>query len=184
MKSVTVIFIFLFIFRESFSQNIFMCQNGEISFFSETPVENIDATSKSMNSILNISNSEIAFVVPMTSFTFKKALMQEHFNEKYVESDKFPYGAYKGAFNEKIDFSKDGEYDITSKGALTIHGVAKERTDKGKLTIKNGIISIQSEFKVAIKDHDIKIPKVVVTNIADTVNVNFSATYSVYKKDK
>jgi polyisoprenoid-binding protein YceI len=183
MKGV-VIFILLFVYRQSFAQNIFMCKNGEISFFSESPVENIDATSKSMNSVLNTSTSEIAFVVPMTSFTFKKALMQEHFNEKYVESDKFPYGAYKGTINEKIDYTKDGEYDITSKGTLTIHGVAKERTDKGKLTVKNGAISIKSEFKVAIKDHDIKIPKLVMSNIADTINVNFAATYSQFKKDK
>jgi hypothetical protein len=161
-----------------------MCKNGEVTFFSKSTIENVDATSKSMNSFLNITTGEIAFVVPMTSFKFKKALMQEHFNEKYVESDKYPYGAYKGTINEKIDYTKDGEYDITSKGTLTIHAVPKERTDKGKLTIKNGVISIQSEFYVAIKDHKIEIPKLVIENVADTVKVNFSAMYSPFKNDK
>ena len=183
MKQFLVI-IFLFIVQKTYSQSIFVCHNGEVTFFSEALIENIDATSNSMNSILNTSNNEIVFVVPMTSFKFKKALMHDHFNEKYVESDKFPNGTYKGKINETIDFKKDGEYDITSSGTLTIHGVEKQRTEKGKLIIKNGEIKIQSEFNVAVKDHHIEIPKLVMQNIADTVKVNFSATYAPYKKDK
>jgi len=105
MKKILII-ILLFIGYNSFSQNIFVCTNGEVTFFSKGPIEDIDATSKSMNSILNISTGEIVFVVPMTTFNFRKALMQEHFNEKYVESDKYPKGTYKGKINEKIEYSQ------------------------------------------------------------------------------
>lgn len=179
-----LIIIFLFIAPSTFAQNIFVCTSGEVTFFSKEVIEDIDATSKSMNSILNISNGEIVFVVPMTSFKFKKPLMQEHFNEKYVESDKYPNGTYKGRINEKIDYTKDGEYDVTSSGILNIHGVEKERTEKGKLVVKDGAISIQSEFNVHLKDHKIEIPKLLVDNIADSVKVTFSAKYIPVKKDK
>jgi hypothetical protein len=183
MKKILII-ILLFASYNTFSQNIFVCTNGEVTFFSKGPIEDIDATSKSMNSILNISTGEIVFVVPMTSFNFRKALMQEHFNEKYVESDKYPKGTYKGKINEKIDYSKDGEYDITSLGILNIHNVDKEHAEKGKLIIKDGAISIKSEFNVAVADHKIEIPKLLVDNIADTVKVTFSASYIPFKKEK
>jgi len=183
MKRFLILF-FLLIFQQSFSQSIFVCRNGEVTFFSSAPVEDIEATSKSMNSILNTSNNEIVFVVPMTSFKFQKGLMQEHFNEKYVESDKFPNATYKGKIAETIDYSKDGEYTINSEGTLTIHGVEKPRKETGKLVISNGEIRLQSEFSVAVDDHKIEIPQLMMQNIADTVKVNFVAKYSPYKKEK
>ena len=179
-----LIIIFLFIVHTSVSQNIYICKNGEASFFSKSLIENIDGKSKSMSSILNTSTGEIVFVVPMTSFKFKKALMEEHFNEKYVESDKYPYGAYKGMINEKINYSADGKFSITSTGILTIHGVKKERTDSGTLVIKDGNISMQSEFNVALKDFNIKVPKLLIDNVADSVNVKCNAVFTLYKKDK
>lgn len=175
---------FLFLCKTSSGQTIYICHNGEVTFFSKAPIENIDATSKSMNSILNTSNGEIVFIVPMTSFNFKKLLMQEHFNEKYVESDKYPNAAYKGKINDSIDYAKDGEYEIASTGTLTIHGVDQPRTEKGELKIKDGKISIQSEFNVALKEFNIQIPKLVIKNISDSVKVNFNAEYIPYKKDK
>src|SRR4051812_42398287 len=130
MKSTIIIIsiVFAAVFNGN-SKNIFVCNSGEVTFFSEAPVENIDATSKSMHSILNTSNNEIVFVVAMRSFQFKKALMEEHFNEKYLESDKYPNGSYKGKIDETIDYSKNGEYDVSSSGILTIHGVDQQRTE-------------------------------------------------------
>lgn len=182
-KIISVIFILLLTLSLK-AQSIYSCTKGEATFYSKAPIEDIDATSKSMNSILNTANSEIVFIVPMTSFKFKKALMQEHFNDKYVESDKYPNTTYKGKINETVDFSKDGEHEITSTGILTIHGVDQPRTEKGKLIIKDGNISIQSEFNVALKDHNIQIPKLLMENIAEVVKVTFTATYTLFKKDK
>ena len=179
-----LIIILLFAAGKTYSQNIYMCNSGEVTFFSKAPIEDIDATSRSMNSILNISTGEIVFVVPMTSFKFKKALMQEHFNEKYVESDKYPNATYKGKIKDSIDYKKNGEYEITSSGILVIHGVEKERTEKGKLVIKDGNISIQSEFNVPVKEHKIEVPKLLTENIAEVVQVKFSGSYSRYKKEK
>lgn len=166
-----------------YAQPVYVCNNGEVTFYSKTPLEDIDAVSNSLNSIYNTSSNEIVFVVQMTSFKFKKAMMQDHFNEKYVESDKYPKASYKGKINETVDVTKDGTYDVTTTGTLTIHGVDKPRTEKGKLTVKDGVISIQSEFKVALKEFNIEIPKLVMQNIAEVVDVNFSATYEPYKKE-
>lgn len=164
------------------AQNIYSCTNGEVTFFSKAPLEDIQAASKGLNSILNTSNNEIVFIVPMTSFKFKKSMMEEHFNENYIESHKYPNAVYKGKINENIDYSKDGEYEVTSTGTLALHGVDKTRTEKGKMIIKEGKISIHSEFTIAIKEHNIEIPKLVVQNIAEIVKVNFIASYSPYKK--
>lgn len=183
MKKAFVIFLIFFV-QISNAQSIYICNNGEVSFFSKTVLEDIDATSKNLNSILNIATGEIVFVVPITSFKFKKALMQEHFNEKYLESEKYPKATYQGKINEKPDFSKDGDYEITSTGVLSIHGVDQQRTEKGKLSVKNGIFTIQCDFNVPIKDHKIEIPKLLAQNIADSVMVKFLASYTVFKKDK
>ena len=184
MKKIISFLFLVVVIQTAQGQNIFRCSSGEVTFYSQAPIEDITATSNSMNSILNTSNNEIVFVVSMRSFKFKKAMMEDHFNEKYIESDKYPNTTYKGKINETVDYTKDGEYEITSTGTLNIHGVDKERTEKGKLVIKNGVISIQSEFNVAIKDHNIEVPKLLAQNIAETVNVKFTAQYEPFKKDK
>lgn len=184
MKKLCFVFLFFFVSSTGTSQNIFLCRTGEVTFFSKAPLEDIDAKSRNLNSVLNIVNNEIVFFVPMRSFKFKKALMQEHFNEKYVESDKYPNATYKGKINTEIDYTKDGEYKITATGTFTVHGVEKPRTDKGVLTIKGDSISIKSEFMVALQDHDIKIPKLLTEYITETVKVNFSINYNLLLKEK
>ena len=182
MKKTSFILLFSLLSAFTAYSQIYLCKGGSISFFSETPIENIDAHSTNLNSILNTSTGEVVFMVPITSFKFAKALMQEHFNEKYLESDKFPSATFKGKINETIDYTKDGTYPITATGKLTVHGVEKERTEKGTLTIKNGVISIETSFKVLVKDHNVEIPTLVMQNIAEAVLVKINATYAAYKK--
>jgi polyisoprenoid-binding protein YceI len=110
--------------------------------------------------------------------------MQEHFNEKYMESNTYPSASYKGRINEKIDWNKNGTYKITSKGMLTIHGVQKERTDTATVSIKDGKISMKSDFRVTVADYKIKIPRLVFQNIAEVVSVKFNISYSSFKKEK
>jgi hypothetical protein len=164
------------------AQNVFTLKEGEISFFSEAPMENIDAHNTSANSILNSKTQEMAFLVPIRKFVFKKALMQEHFNEKYMESDKYPTASFKGKFKEDVDFSKDGETNVSATGKLTIHGVEKDVTFPGKVIIRNGEISIQSDFKVLVKDYNITIPKLMFQNIAESIEVKVRVKYIPYKK--
>ena len=184
MKILLLILCFVVSGIKSNSQIIYLAQGAKVSFFSSTPIEDIDATSQSMTSVINISTNEIAFNIPIRTFQFKRALMREHFNEKYIESDKFPNATFKGKINEPIDWTKDGSYDITATGILTLHGVDKQHTEKGKAVVKDGKINITSSFKAAVKDHNITIPKIVMTNIAEIVEVKLNADYIPYKKDK
>ena len=166
----------LLFFLPAKSQDICMTSNGTVSFFSETPVENIDATSNQAIGAINVKTKAVFFKVKMTTFEFKKALMQEHFNENYVESHDYPYSTFNGTINEPVDLTKDGTYNVTATEKLTVHGVEKSRTIPGTVTVKGGTIDLTSDFDVTVADHSIKIPTVVVKNIAEVVKVNVKAT--------
>ena len=161
---------------------VFISKAVNTSFFSETPVENIDANSTSGNSILNTQTSDLVFRIPMTSYKFKNSLMEEHFNENYMKSSKYPQAEFKGKINEKLDWLKDGTYNVTVTGKLTMHGVEKDRTIPGTITIAGNQISIASKFEVPLKDHKIDVPKLVVKNIAEIISVNVKANYQPYVK--
>jgi hypothetical protein len=109
--------------------------------------------------------------------------MQEHFNENYVESEKFPYAIFKGKLNEKIDFSKDGEYKTTATGKLTIHGVEKERTIEGTVMVKGGEIIMNSSFKVTFAEHNIVIPALYSGVIPPEAVIKYSAQLEQFKKE-
>ena len=154
-----------------YGQDIYKSVDGSISFFSETPVENINAANRQLQALINTKNGEVAFVVTNVGFEFDKPLMGEHFNENYMESDKYKISVFKGKIVETIDYSANGEHNVTVKGTIDIHGVTQEREMTGKLIIKDGTIAIMCSFDVLLKDHKIKIPKVVTKNIAETVKV-------------
>jgi polyisoprenoid-binding protein YceI len=101
--------------------------------------------------------------------------MQEHFNEKYMESEKFPLSQFRGTIQEKIDLKVAGTYQVTVKGKLTIHGVEQERTITGTITVKDGKITVQSKFKIKVADHKIEIPSLVATKIAEELDVEVNA---------
>jgi hypothetical protein len=161
---------------------IFISKTCEITFFSEAPLENIDAKNTTAKPILNTTNNEVAVRVPIKGFVFAKALMQEHFNENYMESDKYPNATFKGKINETIDWSKEGTYKVTITGKLDIHGVEKDRTINGTITKKGEEITVNSEFNVKLEDHKIEIPKVVFQNIAETVLVKLNSVMIPFKK--
>ena len=161
---------------------VYTAKSGEISFHSEAPLENIDAVNNAANSVLNTDSREIAFLVPLRKFIFKKSLMQEHFNGKYMESDKFPNASFKGRINESVNFTSDGETKVTATGKLTIHGVEREVIVPGIVTVKNGEISVQSAFTVKVADYKITIPKLMFQNIAESIDVKVSINYTPYKK--
>jgi hypothetical protein len=175
-------FIFLVNVAMGYSQPVFKAVSGEASFFSEAPLENIEAHSKGVNSFLNTSTQEVAFIISIRGFRFAKSLMQEHFNEKYMESDKYPNATFKGKINGDVDLTKDGTYPVTSTGKLSIHGVEKEVTHSGTLVVSKKEITLTSEFNCAVKDYNISIPKLLFQNIADTVLVKINVTYTPYQK--
>ena len=162
----------------------YITRSGRITFFSKAPVENIEAASNEVTSILNTANGEVAFVALIKSFKFPKALMEEHFNENYMESNTFPKANFKGTITDlgKVNFTKDGTYAVTVKGDLTIHGVTKNIEAPGTVTVSGGKISAGSKFTVKVKDYNIRIPNTVVNNISETINITVDCTYEPFKK--
>ncbi|MBL4593226.1 MAG: YceI family protein [Flavobacteriales bacterium] len=179
MKKYILLSILVGLFQFSFSQNLYKATSGEISFFSETPLENIEAINKKVKALINTKNGELAFIVTNVGFHFEKPLMEEHFNENYIESDKYKVSMFKGKIVEKIDYSVDGTYQVTVKGKLNLHGVEKEREIKGVITIKDGKINVTSEFVLKLSDHKIRIPKVVTKKIAEEVKIKVNLNFEL-----
>jgi hypothetical protein len=151
-------------------------KNIKFNIFSSTPIEDIKAVSYTGVAVLTAQKQEITIQVAIKSLEFDKKLMQEHFNENYMESDKYPLAKFKGIIEPKIDWTKDGEYNVTAKGTLTVHGVDQARTIAGKITIKNKVASLNSAFNVACADHQIKIPSLMFTKIAEVIQVKVQGT--------
>lgn len=184
MKNIFVLSLFSLFSSFAFAQSIYTSESAEITFFSKAPLEDIAAVNKAATSLLTPFNDSVVFLVPIKGFTFHKPLMQEHFNENYMESHKagMEYAKMKGKINEKIDWKTDGEHKVTCSGMLLIHGVEQPRNFEGTVTILNGKPSIKSEFKVKLADHKIKIPKAVIQNIAEEVLVTVIVNYKPYEK--
>lgn len=162
--------------------DIFSTNEGSITFFSKAPLEDIEAKNNKVISLLDTRKNEIAVRVPIKQFQFRNKLMQEHFNENYMESEKYPHATFKGIINEIIDFTKPGTYDVSSTGIMNIHGVNQKRTLKGKLTIDSSGMKLDTQFDVLLVDHKIKIPRLVFNKIAEKIAVTTSFSYSVQAK--
>ncbi len=171
-NKIAFIFGFLLLAGSALGQR-FITKNGHIKFYSETPVETIEAHNQQVNSALDSQTGDFVFKVLMKSFEFEKALMQEHFNENYIESDKFPNATFKGKvmnLNE-IDLTKNGEYTAIVDGELTIHGVTNKVKEKGIFVVEGDKVSGNAVFIVKPSDYDIRIPKTVINNIAEEIEV-------------
>jgi polyisoprenoid-binding protein YceI len=157
----------------------FYTKNGNISFNSKASLETIAATSNQVTAIIVPATGDMQFSVLVKTFHFEKALMEEHFNETYMESDKYPKAGFKGKIADlsKVNFAKDGTYPVSVTGDLTLHNVTKKTTTPGTITIKGGKISGSAEFTIALADYKIDVPKVVRNNIAETVKVKVNCNY-------
>jgi polyisoprenoid-binding protein YceI len=159
------------------AQNTFVSNGATVSFFSSTPLEDIEGISKNGLSALDLNTGDILFKVKNTSFQFKKKLMQEHFNENYMESDRYPFSEFKGKIDNTSKLKSDGTYQCMVAGKLTVHGVAKDYTAPVKITVNKGSITAACSFKVRTADHGIEVPTIVIKNIAETLDVNIAAIY-------
>lgn len=173
MKQLIFSFALLCLCSDNVNAQKFYTKNGSISFFSKASLENIHAENNQVMSVLNTENGDLQFSVLIKSFNFEKALMQEHFNENYLESDKYPKATFKGSISEigKVSFLKDGVYNVVTAGDLSLHGVTKKITAPGTITIKGGKISATSKFQIKLADYNVSIPKLVKDNIAESVDV-------------
>jgi polyisoprenoid-binding protein YceI len=150
---------------------IFLGKSGDISFFSKSPIENIEAHNEAAKPVLNSTTGEILFKIPVTSFIFKSSLMQEHFNENYMESDKFPVATLQGKISEAIDYTKNAENKVTVTGVMNVHGVNQNVTLPGLLTVKDNTVMIDADFKLNLADYEIKVPALYSQTIASDIDV-------------
>lgn len=180
-KLVPLLFLFIFFADFDTKQNQFIARQGQITFFSYTSVENIEAKNNQVLSILDIDKQEIAISMLMRAFIFKKDLMYEHFNESYIESDLYPKANFEGKI---IDFEafKKGIQTKIIHGNLTIHGITKEVDIKSTIENINGNYTILGEFDAFVNDFQIKIPPILASNIAKTISIQFKFQYQPYEK--
>ena len=180
-----IILVILLAWNILHAQEIYYTRDGLIHFYSSTPVEDIEASNNGVNSVLNTTTGEIQFSVLIIGFNFKKQLMQEHFNEKFMESEKFPKATFKGKIKdpEAVSFSSDGEYPVEVSGEITIHGITKDLETGGVIKVDGKAMTAESEFHLAPADFEMKIPSVVRNNIAKEIKVTVKANYQPFTRN-
>ncbi|TNE57404.1 MAG: YceI family protein [Bacteroidetes bacterium] len=156
---------------------VFRCEDGQIYFKSTAPLEVIEASSTRLRGLVDPTRQTFAWSVETGSFQgFNNPLQREHFNENYLESDRYPTATFSGRIIEQVDFQSDGTHAVRAKGKLRIHGIEQERIIKGKIILKGNTLRIQASFTVPLADHAITIPKIVHQKIAEEILVNVDAT--------
>jgi len=184
MNKHTFLLVAFFLTAALASGQKFMTKNGTIKFFSDTPMEKIAGSNHQVNSALDFSTGNFVFKVLIRGFEFEKALMQEHFNENYMESEKFPNSTFSGkVVNIKdVTLSKPGTYNVVVEGDLSMHGVTNKVKVNGTLEVKGSGIVGKATFNVNPKDYSITIPKAVIKNISESIQVDVNV--ALEKLDK
>lgn len=154
-------------------ENLYFTDSGHIKFSSNAPLEFIQASSNELAGILNINDLSFSFTVPMVSFEgFNSTLQRIHFNENYMESEKFLNSTFKGKIIEEVDFILPGTYHIRAKGLLNVHGIDNDRIIRCTIQVETGRITVETSFTVPLDEHKIKIPSIVQQKIAEVIDVN------------
>src|SRR5579859_6078511 len=159
------------------AQKKFTIDKGEISFTSNAKLELINAASKKIHGRIDPATGQFAFIVKIQSFEgFNSNLQREHFNENFMETDKYFEATFAGKIIEPIDFTRDGIYDVRAKGNLTIHGKKQTRIIPGRIQIDKGTLKIVSDFTVPLADHEIKVPQLITEKIATEIMVKLNVS--------
>lgn len=179
----TIIYSLLFTIATAFtthSGGIYKTNTGNINFYSHTPVEDITADNHKVKTAFSAENGKIQFSCLIKDFEFKKALMQEHFNENYMESTTYPKATFDGTISSilTIDLGKDGTYTSPVVGKLTIKDVTKDVTTLGTFTVKNGLVNAKATFNLNPYDYNVSIPKMVAPKISDSIKISIDIDYT------
>jgi len=181
MKKLLFFSIVLFAFFTKSEGQIYIADSCRVSFFSAATIENITAVNSLSKPVMSTATGDIQISITNEDFIFKSKLMQEHFNEDYMESDKYPHIIFKGKVNEKIDYTKEGVNNVTVTGTMDMHGIQKTITIAGTITIQNGIFFLTAKFDVKPADYKIKIPSVIGSDVAEKIAISFTSTMKPYK---
>jgi len=194
-KTIAILALILVSGTMMFAQGIYQGKKNTIGFYSHTAMEDISATDTIATMLLNSKTNQVIASVDVRGFRFSSPLMEEHFNENYMETNKpgpkdakgnvtYPnrMATFNGKINETIDYTKDGTYNVTMTGDLTVHNVKKPRTINATLVIKGGVITMDCKFNILLVDHDIKVPTAVGQKIAESIEVTVHSEMSAPKK--
>lgn len=161
--------------------NLFTITKGQVKFTSNAPLELIEAETDELTGLIDPETRNFAFKVPIASFVgFNHSLQREHFNENYMESDKFPHGTFSGTIQDDLDFSVDGTYEgVSVSGQLNIHGIVADKELLADIQVEDGKVAISSKFLIPLKDHKIKIPKILSRKLATIIYVQVDASLTL-----
>tara|TARA_B100000214_G_scaffold374058_1_gene355829 strand:- start:3402 stop:3938 length:537 start_codon:yes stop_codon:yes gene_type:complete len=170
-------YLLVFILFPLIARDIYYTRSGTVSFFSATPIEDISAKNNQVTCVLDNDNGQVSFRIPILGFSFKNGLMQEHFNENYMESDIYPNASFKGMINDwdKLKLTKESQ-KIKITGEMTIRGISKEINETGIINKNKKNIIGSADFQIKIADYGIKIPKIVKKNIAEIIDINIEVS--------
>lgn len=177
-----LLFVVALFANRAVAQEKYITKKGHVYFMSHTDAIDIDANNYQVACILDTQTGEMVFKVLIKAFKFTLATAEEHFNETYMESDKYPTAAYKAKITNlaEVNFKKDGTYTAKLEGDMTLHGVTNKRQDVGTITVKGGKISANANFKIAIDDYQIKVPKLVADRVAKIVDCKINLSFDPY----
>jgi len=181
-KSILAAALMLLTYTGVQAQGKIFTREGRVTFLSDAPMEKIAGLNKKVTSIIDTQTGQMEFSILMKAFEFEKALMQEHFNENYVESDKYPKAVFKGTImnNSTVKWGTDGVYPVKVKGQMILHGVTREFDTDGTITVKDGKASANSKFNLLLADYKIEIPKLVKDKVSESVAVEVSMNYEPF----
>ena len=177
IQNVIISFLLCALSLTGIAQKKIFTKTGIITFYSKTTVEKIEAKNSKALAVIDIENNKIEFSVLIKGFEFEKALMQEHFNENYLESDKYPKATFKGSFDEApvlISAAQDKIHTLKISGSLTLHGVTKPVKTVAVVTVKNKKIRATCDFIILLSEYSIKIPAVVANDISKTIQIKIN----------
>lgn len=181
MKKLLLLSLSFGLILSAYTQKKYYTKTGQIYFDAGTGIEDINATNKSVSSVIDLSTGQMDFGLLIKGFEFKNQLMEDHFHENYMDTKSYPKSGFKGKIlqPEKINLEKDGSYPIKVRGILELHGVKKEVEADGTFQVKGGALKAQSNFMISMADFKIDIPKVVKDKLASTAKITVNCTYTV-----
>jgi len=161
------------------AQTRYYTEDAKIDFKSDAPLELISAHTMKILGILDIDKKVYAISIPIASFRgFNSALQREHFNENYMETEKYPKGIFKGSILDDIDLRKNGYYKVTTQGKLKLHGIERARKIECEIIVKDDVVTVKSNFEIELVDHNIKIPTVVRKKLSESIIVNLEINFA------
>ncbi|MFM1793352.1 MAG: hypothetical protein RLZZ252_1706 [Bacteroidota bacterium] len=172
----------------SVNAQVYKTATGNIKFVSKTAIEEFSANNDQVTAAFSPKSNAIAFRVPVNSFQFKSALMQKHFQENYMQTAEFPFSTYSGKIDDFAavqtasgNFTKNGSYDVVTKGTHEMHGVKKEITVPGKITITDGVITLSASMNVLCSDYGINIPAASKKSVSDSIAIAINCPLQLAK---